>query len=847
MLLSLTAPRRVSKLLWPLGLIFCLLGVALAHPLGNFTINHFMRINAGADQAQIRYVIDLAEIPTFQELQKADLNQDGTFSADEQQAYLAQVTATYLAGLKLTADGAAVPLQLNDQRLNLQQGEAGLMVMRLIYELTAQWPVTSSAARLRFENANLPERAGWRELIVTPAAGVQIFDSTLYGNGVTDELKAYPEDLLMAPLNERSGEWSATRGVLPANAQPLTMRDGNPVIVRRDRFAELIAVPQLTPGVILLGLLLAFVLGAAHALEPGHGKTVVGAYLVGTRGTPKHALFLGLTVTITHTLGVFALGLVTLFASRYVLPDKLFPILSFISGALVLGIGANIFIKRLRGLLGAGAEHDHHHGHTHDHDHGHTHDHHHHGHDHAHAASGHDHLHNAPSNSRHDHHEPQHVHAHASALHHSHLRAHEHGHEHHHDHAHNQHYDHTHEHHGHAHTHNHHEHSHNPQHGHTHEQLPPGWHSHGGVAHSHLPPGADGTPVTWRSLLGLGVSGGLLPCPSALVLMLGAISLNRVGYGLVLTVAFSLGLAAVLTGIGLAFVYGGKLLNKIPSSGKWTRVLPAVSAFIITVLGAIICYQALQQAGFNLSDLWHGELETSGQTSAAAILSLGLFIGLRHALDTDHLAAVSTIVSERRSLFSSLLVGGLWGIGHTVSLLLAGVAVILLNLQIEKYEKPLEFGVALMLIGLGAHVLYKLVRGGRVHFHQHTHGGHTHVHPHLHDGASEPPHSHHGLKLGMRPLIIGMVHGLAGSAALMLAVLATIKSTPLAFAYIIIFGLGSIGGMMIMSLLLSLPMHFTADYFARTNWIVRALAGCFSLGFGLFMVYEIGFVEGLLR
>lgn len=329
--------------------------------------------------------------------------------------------------------------------------------------------------------------------------------------------------------------------------------------------------------------------------------------------------------------------------------------------------------------------------------------------------------------------------------------------------------------------------------------------------------------------------------------MLGAISLNRVGYGLVLTVAFSLGLAAVLTGIGLAFVYGGKLIDRVPGSGRWTRVLPAVSAFVIAVLGAIICYQALQQAGFNLSDLWHGELETSGQTSAAAILGLGLFIGLRHALDTDHLAAVSTIVSERRNLFSSLLVGGLWGVGHTVSLLLAGVGVILLNLQIEKYEKPLEFGVALMLIGLGINVLYKLARGGRVHFHQHTHGGHTHVHPHVHDGKSEPPASHHGLKIGVRPLIIGMVHGLAGSAALMLAVLATIKSTWLAFAYIIIFGLGSIGGMMIMSLLLSLPMHFTANHFARTNWIVRALAGCFSLGFGLFMVYEIGFVEGLLR
>lgn len=240
--------------------------------------------------------------------------------------------------------------------------------------------------------------------------------------------------------------------------------------------------------------------------------------------------------------------------------------------------------------------------------------------------------------------------------------------------------------------------------------------------------------------------------------------------------------------------------------------------------------------------------ESATAISAASALAGGLLIGLRHALDTDHLAAVSTIVSERKTLFSSILIGGLWGIGHTISLLLAGIAVILLNLKIEKYEKPLEFCVALMLIGLGANVLYKLARGGRIHFHEHSHGARTHIHPHVHDLAPEPePDSHHGLGFSLRPLIIGMVHGMAGSAALMLAVLATIKSTVVAFAYIAIFGIGSIGGMMIMSLLLGLPARLTANYFNRANFAVRALAGFFSLGFGLFLVYEIGFKEGLLR
>jgi high-affinity nickel permease len=240
--------------------------------------------------------------------------------------------------------------------------------------------------------------------------------------------------------------------------------------------------------------------------------------------------------------------------------------------------------------------------------------------------------------------------------------------------------------------------------------------------------------------------------------------------------------------------------------------------------------------------------QTSETASALGVLIIGLGFGLRHALDTDHLAAVSAIVSERKNWLSSLIIGGLWGVGHTAALLLAGVAVILIQIDIKRYEKPLEFCVALMLIGLGANVLYKLARGGHIHFHAHTHAGHTHIHPHLHDDKPEPAHSHHGLKLGIRPLIVGMVHGLAGSASLMLFVLMTIKeSTALAIAYIIVFGAGSIGGMMVMSLILSLPIHLTTRRFNRANLAVRALAGCFSLGFGLFMAYEVGFVGGLLR
>ncbi|MDT7543415.1 MAG: hypothetical protein QOE33_3319 [Acidobacteriota bacterium] len=235
--------------------------------------------------------------------------------------------------------------------------------------------------------------------------------------------------------------------------------------------------------------------------------------------------------------------------------------------------------------------------------------------------------------------------------------------------------------------------------------------------------------------------------------------------------------------------------------------------------------------------------------STLSILAFGFVLGLKHAVEADHLAAISTIVSERKSIWSSSLVGGLWGVGHTISLALAGVAVILFRFRIsEKTERGLEFCVGLMLVVLGANALRKLARGGYLHFHTHRHGGRTHVHPHIHDGSPETePHTHHGLGLGTRPLLVGMIHGLAGSAALMLLVLSTISSSLIGLLYIVVFGVGSIGGMMLMSALFGLPIYLTAARFTRINLVVRTLAGVFSLSFGLFMVYEIGFISGLLR
>ncbi|MDQ3011253.1 MAG: sulfite exporter TauE/SafE family protein, partial [Acidobacteriota bacterium] len=485
--------RLASKLLPALVVLVALAGTVATHPLGNFTINHFTRLGVGPDRLEIRYVVEMAEISTHQELQAMAANHTGkpgnrpdAAGLDE---YAGRAAAKYLSGLTLTIDGSPVDLRLVGQRASLKPGDGGMPTLRVECDLESSIPAGGSAQsrRLHFEDRNHEGRAGWHEAVVTPQAGTALFDSDSFANGLTDELQSYPADLLAAPLDERVIDMSFVQGSAPVGAKPLRARSGAVAAKTQDRFAALINVPELTPYLALLGLLFAFVFGGLHAMSPGHGKTVVGAYLVGSRGTAKHAAFLGLTVTITHTLGVFAVGLLTLFASKYVVPERLFPIISFASGAVVLGVGLSLFVRRLRGLLGGASTHKHDHDHTHDSAHGHTHD-------------------------------------------------------------------------GQAHSHD----------GHT--------HSHGGRAHSHLPPGADGGAITWRSLLALGISGGLLPCPSALVVMLSAISLHRVGYGLVLIIAFSLGLASVLTGIGLAFIYARRFIKLPNGAGGLVRALPVVSA-----------------------------------------------------------------------------------------------------------------------------------------------------------------------------------------------------------------------------------------------------------------------------
>lgn len=229
-------------------------------------------------------------------------------------------------------------------------------------------------------------------------------------------------------------------------------------------------------------------------------------------------------------------------------------------------------------------------------------------------------------------------------------------------------------------------------------------------------------------------------------------------------------------------------------------------------------------------------------------LALGFVLGLRHALDADHLAAVSTFVTEEKSLRRSSLIGVYWGMGHTAALLVFGMGVAAFRVALTpRFAQVLEFIVACMLVFLGANVLVKLAKDNAVHVHSHEHDGVPHSHLHLHVGGAAHEHRHHILRLGGRPFIVGVVHGLAGTAALMMLVVGAIPSLLLAAGYILIFGVGSIGGMTVMSLLMTLPLALAARRLHLLERVIRLAAGLFSLGFGLYLGWDVGLVQSLMR
>jgi nickel/cobalt transporter (NicO) family protein len=401
--------------------------VASAHPLGNFTINRFARVEVAGNRLYVRYVVDMAEIPTLQRV------------------------PIRIGHLRVTVEGRRVRLHVRRTALAHPHGAAGLRTTR--FEAILAGPRIDGPVRVEIDDRNYADRIGWKEIVL----GARTVSTS-------QELRVYPKDLLRSPLTVTRAEGRLE----PSDDAPPVLLTGRalaaPDRVADSGFASIVGRRHLSALVILGSLALALFWGAAHALSPGHGKTIVSAYLVGSRGTPWHAVLLGLITTATHTAGVFALGGVTLLLSQWIVPDRLYPWLDLSAGLMVVGVGAAVLAARAR-----------------------------------HARA------HRLANGDHHHHR-------------------------------------------------------------EHER---------------------------RSLLAVGISGGLLPCPSALVVLLAAISLHRVAFGMLLVIAFSVGLAAAIAGVGLVAVLAKSVFARFDGRGRILAVLPVVSAFVIVVAGVAMVARAL--------------------------------------------------------------------------------------------------------------------------------------------------------------------------------------------------------------------------------------------------------------
>lgn len=526
-----------------------------AHPLGNFSISHYSAIRVGKEAIELRYIIDMAEIPTFQETQENGFTaKAGDPSAE---AYLMRKSDLLRDGLILDVNGQRLPLRAESREMIFPPGAGGLPTMKigLLYKAKLNDDSKNREHLLIYRDGNFLDRAGWKETIAVAAPGAEILNSSVPEADRSSQLNNYPADLLNSPPQvldakvafttapippsvastdaSRSYVGAAGKGI-PAHKPPMNSdaphkssaaepkqptytpiiksgvvnnshlprsdkSDGmqlqaNQQATPRNSFTELMATKQLDTGMVLIAFAVAVGLGAFHSLEPGHGKTLVAAYLVGSRGTMKHAFLLGLIVTAAHTAGVYLLGGVTLYASQYIVPERLYPWLGVVSGVLIAGLGTVLLVRRYLGKDGFSSHHHHRHA---DHSHG-LHRHHHHHHDH-------------------------------------------------------------------GHTHNHHD---------------------------------FNRQVSLRELLTLGISGGIVPCPAALVVLLSAVSMQRIGFGLLLIVAFSVGLAAVLITIGLLMVSARQFMSRFQVNGRLTTWwLPLTSSAFILVFGVALTVEALQTAG----------------------------------------------------------------------------------------------------------------------------------------------------------------------------------------------------------------------------------------------------------
>jgi nickel/cobalt exporter len=485
---------------------------AAAHPLGNFTVNHYDGLRVEASRIVDTAVVDWAEIPTTQLAPGVDADGDNRTTPSERAAYAARRCAEVASALELTVDGTPLAFRPERTTYEFRPGVAGLRTARLSCHLVADARLDGGGTVV-FRDKFEPDRVGWREITAT-AEGVHLQRSPVPERSISDQLRRYPDDLLTSPLDVREATLSVGRGPGPSISNPGGIALAAPGFAERtvgrvtSRFNELVGRKDLTVGVGLLAVALSVLLGASHALLPGHGKTVMAAYLAGRHGTARDAVVVGATVTVTHTAGVLVLGL-ALSLSASLAGDAVLGWLGVVSGALVAVVGAGLLVSALRGRHVAGPGHLAHHSHGEP---GHTH-----------GVGG------------HHHHGPQDDQPHR--------------HDHHHD----------------------------------HRETPV-------------------RQVDRRGLVGMGVAGGLVPSPSALVVLLAAVALGRTAFGVLLVLAYGLGMAGTLTIAGLVLVRVRDRLTRRTGSrwrpvawvtSRWAGAVPLTTATLVIVVGFGLAVRSL--------------------------------------------------------------------------------------------------------------------------------------------------------------------------------------------------------------------------------------------------------------
>lgn len=490
------------------GLALCVAPLAAsAHPLGNFTINHLTEVRFSRAGARVRYVLDLAEIPSYQAMR--EVSSGGKLNAGQLAAWAHTTTGIALSELTLTVDGKRVPLAPVDAQARIRPGAGGLPTLYLTVDAAGPLPPATRARRFTLHDATYAGRLGWHDAIAAPETEP------------TKELTVYPNALLGSPRATTS--LTGTVGI-DRRATVLTRTDDGSLPVantasapaaaaesfaRSNQLSDMIARGTSDWGFVAVTFFVAIALGALHALEPGHGKTLLAISLVGARATVKQAAILAAALTIAHTIGVLALGLALNLFKGYFVPEAIYPWITLISGLVIAFIGARAIARELGRRF---ATHSHSHAHAGAHAHGHDHEH-------AHGA--------------HDYH-------------------------------------------------------------HGHGDIDDAEH-----AMLHAIPGT--APMRFGPTVLAAMSGGIAPCPAALVVLLAAIALNQVAYGIFVIIAFSFGLAGTLTALGIAVVRGASWLQGRPQFEQVLRYGPLLSAAMIALIGSIMIGQGFMERGVQAS------------------------------------------------------------------------------------------------------------------------------------------------------------------------------------------------------------------------------------------------------